>query len=146
MHRWPVPSSSRQNKQACSAARCPISTWHSRLGHASNRVVEQIIRMHNLVILQKTMNNSICDACQQVKSHQLLYSNSMSSSKFPLELVYSDVWGPAPESIGRKNIMCLLLMITVNSPRFTCSNLNPRYFTSSKNFRLLLREGSTARF
>jgi hypothetical protein len=23
-------------------------------------------------------------------------------SEFPLQLVYTDVWGPAPESIGRK--------------------------------------------
>ena len=29
-------------------------------------------------------------------------SSSMSASKFPLELVYSDVWGPTPESVGRK--------------------------------------------
>ena len=26
----------------------------------------------------------------------------MSESRFPLELVYSDVWGKAPESVGRK--------------------------------------------
>jgi hypothetical protein len=97
---YPLPLD--EIKQACSAARCPISTWHIRLGQASNRVVEQIIRMHNLVSLQKSMNNSICDACQQAKSYQLPYSNSMSNSKFPLELVYSDVWGPAPESVQQQ--------------------------------------------
>ena len=30
------------------------------------------------------------------------YPVSSSTSKFPLELVFSDVWGPAPESFGRK--------------------------------------------
>jgi hypothetical protein len=45
---------------------------------------------------------SICDACQQGKSHQLPYPNSLSISKDPLELVFFDVWGPAPESVGRK--------------------------------------------
>jgi hypothetical protein len=39
---------------------------------------------------------------QQGKSHQLPYPNSLSISKDPLELVFFDVWGPAPESVGRK--------------------------------------------
>jgi hypothetical protein len=42
----------------------------------------------------------MCDACQQVKSHQLPYPISSSSSKAPLELIFSDVWGPACTSIG----------------------------------------------
>lgn len=44
----------------------------------------------------------MCDACQQAKSHQLPYPKSTSESQFPLDLVFSDVWGPAPDSIGRK--------------------------------------------
>jgi len=44
----------------------------------------------------------VCDACQQAKSHQLPYKNSDSISTAPLEHVFSDVWGPAPESVGRK--------------------------------------------
>jgi histone deacetylase 1/2 len=43
----------------------------------------------------------VCDASQQAKSHQLPYPKSSSVSKFPLELIFSDVWGPAPDSIGR---------------------------------------------
>jgi hypothetical protein len=44
----------------------------------------------------------MCDACQQAKSHQLPYPKSFSESKFLLEFVFSDVWGPTPESVGRK--------------------------------------------
>jgi histone deacetylase 1/2 len=43
----------------------------------------------------------VCDACQQAKSHQLPYPKSSSISKFSLDLIFSDVWGPAPDSIGR---------------------------------------------
>jgi hypothetical protein len=43
----------------------------------------------------------VCDACQQTKSHQLPYPKSDSVSKSLLELVFSDVWGPARDSIGR---------------------------------------------
>lgn len=35
------------------------------------------------------------------KSHQLPYPNSNKISSAPLELIYSDVRGPAPTSIGR---------------------------------------------
>jgi len=33
--------------------------------------------------------------------HQLPYPKSTSVSTSPLELVFSDVWGPAPTSVGR---------------------------------------------
>jgi len=35
------------------------------------------------------------------KSHQLPYAKSNKVSSSPLELIYSDVWGPAPISFGR---------------------------------------------
>lgn len=35
------------------------------------------------------------------QSHQLPYPKSSSISQFPLDLIFSDVWGPAPESVGR---------------------------------------------
>jgi len=35
------------------------------------------------------------------KSHQLPYQKSSSQSSFPLQLVFSDVWGPACDSFGR---------------------------------------------
>ena len=44
----------------------------------------------------------MCDACQQAKAHQLPYPKSVSQSSAPLELVFSDVWGQAIESVGRK--------------------------------------------
>jgi len=46
---------------------------------------------------------SVCDSCQMAKSHQLPYSTSHNVSSSPFDLVYSDVWGPAPTSVGRHN-------------------------------------------
>jgi hypothetical protein len=43
----------------------------------------------------------VCDACQKDKSHQLPYKKSDSVSSHPLELVFSNMWGPAVESVGR---------------------------------------------
>jgi histone deacetylase 1/2 len=49
---------------------------------------------------QDSCNLSVCDPCQQAKSHQLPYPISTSVSIVPLRLVFSDVSGPAPTSIG----------------------------------------------
>jgi hypothetical protein len=89
-------------KQVCNTTRSQINTWHSRLGHASRKVVKRILRNNNLLTSQESVSHYVCDACQQAKSYQLPYSSSTSMSKVPIELVYSDVWGPTLESVGRK--------------------------------------------
>jgi histone deacetylase 1/2 len=80
----------------------PLSRWHNCLGHPSLAIVKQVVNNYNLSYLHESSSRLICDACQQAKSHQLPYAKSSSVSSFPLELVFSDVWGPAPESVGRK--------------------------------------------
>jgi hypothetical protein len=42
----------------------------------------------------------MCDACQMAKSHQLPYSKHSTVSSHPLELIFIDVWGPAPNSVS----------------------------------------------
>jgi hypothetical protein len=89
-------------KQVCHAARSSINTWHNRLGHASSRVVKQVVSSNNISCSKESIGQYVCDACQQAKSHQLPYSSSTNVSKFPLEPIYLDVWDSAPESISRK--------------------------------------------
>jgi histone deacetylase 1/2 len=96
-----LPSSSPPNKQALGVVKPSSSIWHSRLGHPSAPVVSQVLSRHQLSFIQDVNNKRICDACQQGKSHQLPYPKSTSVSRSPLDLVFSDVWGPAPQSVGR---------------------------------------------
>jgi hypothetical protein len=63
----------------------------------------QILGKHNLPCVRDTTSMSVCDSCQKAKSHQLPYPISSSVSTVPLQLVFSDVWGPAPTSVGRHN-------------------------------------------
>ena len=78
----------------------PSSTrWHYRLGHPSSPIVNRVLRNHNLSYT-KDHSELVCDACLQAKSHQLPYPKSVSESSFPLQLIFSDVWGPAPKSVG----------------------------------------------
>jgi hypothetical protein len=89
-------------KQVCHAARSSINTWHNHLAHASARVVKQVVSSNNILCSNEYMKQYVCDACQQAKSHQLPFSRSINKSKIPLELIYSDVWGPAPDLVCRK--------------------------------------------
>jgi hypothetical protein len=53
--------------------------------------------LHNNELPSEAPSHShvICDACQQGKSHQLPFSLSSRVTTQPLEIIYSDVWGPA---------------------------------------------------
>jgi hypothetical protein len=78
--------------------------WHDRHGHPSMIVVNRVIEENKLPCSLVEFNKeSVCGAHQQGKSHRLLFSKSFSVSQVPLELVHSDVWGPAPTLVERKN-------------------------------------------
>jgi hypothetical protein len=93
---------SKLNKQAFSAFTVLVDRWHNRLGHPSSSVISYIVHHNNISCSSMSDKVSVCQACQRVKSHQLPYSKSSSVSTVPLQLVYSEVWGPAPTSVGRK--------------------------------------------
>ncbi|XP_057745577.1 uncharacterized protein LOC130963484 [Arachis stenosperma] len=74
--------------------------WHARLGHANNHVVATVLRSCNVPFV---VNETMCYACCIGKSHQLLFPISEIMYQEHLELVYSDIWGPAPISDSYKN-------------------------------------------
>jgi hypothetical protein len=80
-----------------------MEQWHSQLGHPSFKIVSRVLRDHELPSVSNKNVTHVCDACQQGKSHQLPFPKSVSVSKAPLELIFSDVWGPAPTSAGKHN-------------------------------------------
>lgn len=98
---YPIPATSTI-KNALGAVKPSMSRWHNRLGHPSSFIVRQVVSKNKLPCLGPSTDESVCDACQKAKAHQFPYPRSTSVSSSPLELVFSDVWGPAPESVGRK--------------------------------------------
>jgi histone deacetylase 1/2 len=79
-----------------------MSRWHNPLGHPFIPIVTKVVDSNNLSCSPESSKKSVCDACQQAKSHQL-HSRFVSSTSFPLELIHSDVCSPAVESVGRKH-------------------------------------------
>lgn len=66
--------------------------WHRRLGHPCTKVLSQVFHQLDL-----SMNKvDFCASCQYGKSHRLPTSLSDFHANVPLDVVCSDVWGPAP--------------------------------------------------
>ncbi|KAL4565106.1 hypothetical protein LXL04_029190 [Taraxacum kok-saghyz] len=72
--------------------------WHHKLGHPSIKVFKNIINLLGLGS-QITSDSTVhCASCSINKSHKLPSGpNSFFTTK-PLQLVYSDVWGPVSQS------------------------------------------------
>jgi histone deacetylase 1/2 len=75
--------------------------WHHRLGHPASSIVQRVLNLHKLPFVKESNKDGVCDACQQGQSHQLPYPQSSSASTGVLDLIFSDVWGPTPNSVGR---------------------------------------------
>jgi hypothetical protein len=92
---YTFPTSPPPPRLAFLGERAPLDRWHCRLGHPSLRIISQVVQAHNLALF-KNKNMAICPACRMGKSHALPFHLSPSLSKFPLELIFTDVWGPSP--------------------------------------------------
>jgi hypothetical protein len=98
---YPLRPEEKSRKQVFGAIKPSTSRWHSRLGHPSFFVVERVVKNNGLPCVSDESPNSMRDSCLRAKSHQLPYPKSTSVSSAPLDLIFSDVWGPAPTSVGR---------------------------------------------
>jgi histone deacetylase 1/2 len=97
---YPVESSSISvPKCAMLSAHASKEQWHRRLGHPSPQVVNSILSLNELPFCNSE-HAQVCNACRQTKSHQLPFPLSRHVSTSPLELIYTDVWGPATISVG----------------------------------------------
>jgi histone deacetylase 1/2 len=89
--------------------RISINNWHRRLGHASYDTIKHVLHNNNLHV-GSTMRHNICPECVMAKSYNLPFSTSISSVFRPLELIYSDVWGPSSvvSTYGSRYYICFL--------------------------------------
>ena len=92
-----IPECTRFNKIAYCVAKLSSTCWHDQLGCAYFSLVERLLRKNKLTFVCERNVEIICDSCERAKSHQLPYPVSTK----PLQLIFSDIWGPAPSSVGR---------------------------------------------
>jgi len=67
--------------------------WHCRLGHLNANSMSVLIK--NRSINSDSNKVRTCDSCLAGKSHSSPHPSRTTSYK-PLELVFADIWGPAP--------------------------------------------------
>ncbi|KAL9443488.1 hypothetical protein AB3S75_016782 [Citrus x aurantiifolia] len=83
----------------CKNSECLLSTsvLHQRLGHPSSKILNHVIKACSSFKLDnKTKTFDFCDACQIGKMHKLHFPASVIKTKFPLDILHTDLWGPAP--------------------------------------------------
>uniref|UniRef100_A0A2N9I8B6 CCHC-type domain-containing protein n=1 Tax=Fagus sylvatica TaxID=28930 RepID=A0A2N9I8B6_FAGSY len=71
--------------------------WHQRLGHPSDRVlVSSLPSLSSCMSVRNKHVQHHCKHCLIGKMRKLPFVHSQFQSTQPLELIHSDVWGPAP--------------------------------------------------
>ena len=68
--------------------------WHLRLGHPSPLIMNKVANLCNNSFY--VSESTVCSSCQLGKNHRLHAPSSASKSVAPLDIIFSDVWGPAP--------------------------------------------------
>lgn len=76
-----------------SAIRLSPLVWHARIGHPSFKVLRQVLQQTG--ISTTSIRSSHCTSCRLNKSHKLSFHASSITTTSPLELIFSDVWGPS---------------------------------------------------
>jgi hypothetical protein len=72
-------------------------------------IVQRVLDVNKISFSMESSVEKVCDACQCTKSHQLPFPKPLSVSQAPLELVYSNVWVPAPTSVGKNNYYVIFI-------------------------------------
>ncbi|KAH9711302.1 retrovirus-related pol polyprotein from transposon RE1 [Citrus sinensis] len=74
-----------------------INILHRQLGHPSSTVMKHVLTdCKHLQFSNKTQLPDFCDACQYGKVHKLHFKTTATKTASPLELIHTDLWGPAP--------------------------------------------------
>ncbi|CAH9137156.1 unnamed protein product, partial [Cuscuta epithymum] len=79
----------------------PGPTWHKRLGHCGDKVLQRL-RQNNFISLSSNFSHN-CVSCKLGKSHRLPFHDVFHSCTAPLEIIHSDVWqSPVISNLGFK--------------------------------------------
>lgn len=91
-YEWPSQNNLSSSASAFhSSVKCPLSLWHSRLGHPAISILNNVVSKFQLPISNKD-SNFPCKDCLVSKSHKTPFSQTSLTSSHPLELIFSDIW------------------------------------------------------
>jgi len=107
LYEWPLDNPSSSSQPKCNVA-ASLDLWHRRLGHPTRRTLDLFLNKFSIPVKQDSL--SICNSCQSNKSHRQSFSTNSLQSHMPLQIIYSDLWGPSPIlSVDRKRYYVLFV-------------------------------------
>ncbi|KAA8519335.1 hypothetical protein F0562_013591 [Nyssa sinensis] len=92
-YRFSIPL--QAHSSSLSSASTSVPLWHSRLSHPSIKLVQSTLRKHGIPYDPLSLSY-FCNARAMAKHHRLPASLRLNRSKTPLDVVFSDLWGPSP--------------------------------------------------
>lgn len=69
--------------------------WHARMGHMSDQGLEELASQGLVPRLRKE-GRDLCEPCVLGKQTRVSFHDSVTGGTKPLDLIHTDVWGPAP--------------------------------------------------
>ena len=90
--------------------RTSINGWHKRLGHPSQKIVHHLVKNFSLPIIQEGHSSHLCTSCSINKAHKQPFRTNSLQSHAPLDLIYTDVWGPS-NTIGIDGSRYYLILV-----------------------------------
>lgn len=72
-----------------------LSLWHYRLGNVNFLTVRHVLSLCDIKVHNKIASKK-CSSCCLGKSHRLHAPHALTVYESPFDLVYADLWGPAP--------------------------------------------------
>ncbi|CAI8593714.1 unnamed protein product [Vicia faba] len=79
----------------CNKSPSLYQSWHCRLEHPHHETLKNVLNVYNIPLPNKNMFD-FCNACYLGKAHRLPSYASNTNYIKPFELVFCDLWGPAP--------------------------------------------------
>lgn len=70
--------------------------YHGCLGHLSLKIKKYLVQSGSVSFPSSIPPNFMCQSCLCNKSQHLPFGESTLESHGPLDLIYTDVWGPSP--------------------------------------------------
>ncbi|PKU62451.1 Retrovirus-related Pol polyprotein from transposon TNT 1-94 [Dendrobium catenatum] len=91
---YKIPKPQAATPTALHASNITGNVWHDRLGHPHWQIFSILSR--HIPDIKTNFNTLPCISCSVAKSHKIAFNRTISTSKFPFELIHTDIWGPAP--------------------------------------------------
>lgn len=138
LYEWPLPVKSQPPQAHLVSQQKSLQLWHQRLGHPNNKYLKSVLNSFSIDV-DPTDRFHSCNSCLCNKSHRLSFSTTTLQSTCPLQIIYSDLWGPAPIlSVDNKSYYVLFVdQFTKYSWIFLLKHKN-EVVTVFKNFQTLV--------